>query len=130
MATILEMAASETSESMATDESQETKQDAAFEDDEDDENEKSKLTDYLNKFKKLYAELESLGKIETESLVTLTDKLVKENLPSSETEEILKYEKKLEKWEEERASLIQRERELKEKARQEREARRAAKAAT
>ncbi|GCC24986.1 hypothetical protein chiPu_0003389 [Chiloscyllium punctatum] len=129
MATILEMAASETSESMATDESQETKQDAAFEDDEDDENEKSKLTDYLNKFKKLYAELESLGKIETESLMTLTDKLVKENLPSSETEEILKYEKKLEKWEEERASLIQRERELKEKARQEREARRAAKAA-
>ncbi|XP_048382995.1 28S ribosomal protein S27, mitochondrial isoform X2 [Stegostoma tigrinum] len=130
MATILEMAASETSESMATDESQETRRDAAFEDSDDDENEKSKLAEYLNKFKKLYAELESVGKIESESLLTLTDKLVKEDLPASEADEILKYEKKLEQWEEERAALIQRERELKEKARQEKEARLAAKAAT
>ncbi|XP_038661349.1 28S ribosomal protein S27, mitochondrial [Scyliorhinus canicula] len=127
MATILETAASETSESMVTDESQETKQDAAF-DDNDDDNEKSKLADYLNKFKKLYAELESFGKIEAESLFTLTDKLVQENLPSSEAGEILNYEKRLEKWEEERAVLIQREKELREKARQEREARQAAKA--
>ncbi|XP_067885664.1 28S ribosomal protein S27, mitochondrial [Heterodontus francisci] len=127
MATILEMAASETSESMVTDESQETKQEAAL--DEEDDHEKSKLTDYLNKFKKLYRELESLGKIEAERLLTLTEKLVKENLPSSEVGEILNYEKKLEKWEEERATLIQREKQLREKARQEREARLAAKAA-
>ncbi|XP_078420369.1 small ribosomal subunit protein mS27 isoform X2 [Cetorhinus maximus] len=129
MATILEKAASETGESMVTDESQETKQDAAFDDNDDDDNEKLKLTDYLSRFKKLYAELESLGKIEAESLLTLTGKLVKENLPSSEAGEILNYEKKLEKWEEERAALIQREKELREKARQEREARLAAKAA-
>ncbi|XP_041042275.1 28S ribosomal protein S27, mitochondrial isoform X1 [Carcharodon carcharias] len=130
MATILEKAASETGESMVTDESQETKQDAAFDDNDDDDNEKLKLTDYLSRFKKLYAELESLGKIEAESLLTLTDKLVKENLPSSEAGEILNYERKLEKWEEERAALIQREKELREKARQEREARLTAKAAT
>ncbi|XP_072372245.1 small ribosomal subunit protein mS27 isoform X1 [Scyliorhinus torazame] len=128
MATILEIAACGTSESMVTDESQETKQDAAFDDNDDDDNEKSKLADYLNKFKKLYSELESFGKIEAESLLTLTDKLVQENLPSSEAGEILNYEKRLEKWEEERAVLIQREKELREKARQEREARQAAKA--
>uniref|UniRef100_UPI00398E51EA small ribosomal subunit protein mS27 n=1 Tax=Pristiophorus japonicus TaxID=55135 RepID=UPI00398E51EA len=129
MATILETAATETSEPTVTDESQEIKQEAELDEDADD-NEKSKLTDYLNKFKELYADLESLGKIEAESLLTLTDKLVKENLPSSEAAEILNYKKKLEKWEEEHATLIQREKELKEKARQEREARLALKAAS
>ncbi|XP_067838843.1 28S ribosomal protein S27, mitochondrial isoform X1 [Heptranchias perlo] len=128
MATMLEMAASETSETKVTEESQETKQEAALDDNDDEDNEKSKLTDYLNKFTELNAELESLGKIEAASLLTLTDKLVKETLPSSEAGEILSYEKKLEKWEEERAALIEREKELREKARQEREARLAAKA--
>ncbi|XP_055488146.1 28S ribosomal protein S27, mitochondrial isoform X2 [Leucoraja erinacea] len=127
MATILETAALETSESTVTEESEETKQEDELT--EEDHIERSNLAGYLNQFKDLYVELETLGKFEAETLLTQTDKLVKENLASSEADEILNYEKKLEKWEEERAGLIQREIELREKARQEREARLAAKAA-
>ncbi|XP_072904430.1 small ribosomal subunit protein mS27 [Hemitrygon akajei] len=126
MATILETAATETNESTVTEESQERKPEVAP--DEEDHIERSNLPGYLNKFKELHAKLESLGKIEEESLLAQTDKLIKENLSLYENDEILNYEKKLEKWEEERAGLIQREKELKEKARQEREARLAAKA--
>ncbi|XP_072114047.1 small ribosomal subunit protein mS27 isoform X1 [Mobula birostris] len=126
MATVLQTAATETNKSTLTEESQERKQEVAP--DEEDYIERSNLPDYLNKFKELHAKLESLGKIEEEGLLAQTDKLIKENLPSYENDEILNYEKKLEKWEEERAGLIQREKELKEKARQEREARLAAKA--
>ncbi|XP_062905289.1 28S ribosomal protein S27, mitochondrial [Mobula hypostoma] len=126
MATVLQTAATETNESTLTEESQERKQEVAP--DEEDYIERSNLPNYLNKFKELHAKLESLGKIEEEGLLAQTDKLIKENLPSYENDEILNYEKKLEKWEEERAGLIQREKELKEKARQEREARLAAKA--
>ncbi|XP_059830581.1 28S ribosomal protein S27, mitochondrial [Hypanus sabinus] len=126
MATILETAATETNESTVTEESQERKPEVAP--DEEDFIERSNIPGYLNKFKELHARLESLGKIEEESLLAQTDKLIKENLSLYENDEILNYEKKLEKWEEERAGLIQREKELKEKVRQEREARLAAKA--
>uniref|UniRef100_A0A4W3IAZ2 Small ribosomal subunit protein mS27 n=2 Tax=Callorhinchus milii TaxID=7868 RepID=A0A4W3IAZ2_CALMI len=131
MAMVLEMPTSETSESKITNKLQETKQEDAIDDDDDDDdeiNEKTKLPDYLKRFKELHAELQSLGKIETESLMTMTEKLITENLLAAESSEIQKFEKKLEEWEEERAALIQREKEIREKVRLEREARQAAKA--
>ncbi|XP_069792891.1 small ribosomal subunit protein mS27 [Narcine bancroftii] len=128
IATILETMAPETNESIVTEESQETKQETAPV--EEEYNERSNLADYLSRFKDLHAELVALGKIESESVLAQTDKLIKENLLLSEADEILHYEKKLEKWEEERAELIQREKDLREKACQIREARQAAKSAS
>nr|XP_034955684.1 28S ribosomal protein S27, mitochondrial isoform X1 [Zootoca vivipara] len=106
-----------------TKDSEETPKQAQLE-----EAETSRLPEYLNRFGELNSKLQSLGKVESASLLTLTTQLVEEKQPAFEVEDIAKHKEKLKEWEQERTLLTERERQLREKARQELEAQNAAKA--
>lgn len=68
--------------------------------------------------------------MESRKLLTLTTQLVEEKLPASEEEDITKYKEKLEEWEKERMMLIEREQEMKEKAKEMMEIKKKANTAT
>ncbi|XP_026526430.1 28S ribosomal protein S27, mitochondrial [Notechis scutatus] len=95
-----------------------------------EENEVLRLPEYLKHFKELNSKLHSLGKVESRKLLTLTTQLVEEKLQASEEEDIAKYKEKLEEWEKERTMLIEREQEMKEKAKEMMEMKKTANAAT
>uniref|UniRef100_A0A672Z8M0 Small ribosomal subunit protein mS27 n=1 Tax=Sphaeramia orbicularis TaxID=375764 RepID=A0A672Z8M0_9TELE len=97
--------------------------------DEEDEAERAKLPQYVSRFKELSSQLESLGKVDTASFQTLVTSLAQQNLEASEKLDIEQYESRVQAWESEKRQLILREKEMKEKAEEEKRERLAAKAA-
>nr|XP_020449636.1 28S ribosomal protein S27, mitochondrial isoform X1 [Monopterus albus] len=96
--------------------------------DEDDQAEQAKLPQYINRFKELSSLLESQGKVESASFQALVTTLAQQNLAAAEKLDLEQYESRVQAWEAERKQLIQREKEMREKAEQEKQERLAAKA--
>ncbi|MEQ2175394.1 hypothetical protein GOODEAATRI_017521 [Goodea atripinnis] len=77
----------------------------------------------------LSSQLESQGKVDPTSFQALVTMLGQQNLASAEEPDVEQYQSQLKAWEAEKRQLIQREKDLREKAEQERRERLAAKAA-
>ncbi|XP_042343562.1 28S ribosomal protein S27, mitochondrial [Plectropomus leopardus] len=97
--------------------------------DEDDEAERAKLPQYANRFKDLSSQLESEGKVDSASFQALVTALAQQNLAAAEKSDVEQYESRVQAWETERRQLIQREKEMREKAELEKQERLAARAA-
>ncbi|XP_022613515.1 28S ribosomal protein S27, mitochondrial [Seriola dumerili] len=97
--------------------------------DENDRAEQAKLPQYASRFKELRSQLESQGKVESASFQDLVTVLARQNLAAAEKPDLEQYESRVQAWEAERRQLIQREKEMKEKAEQEKQERLAANAA-
>ncbi|XP_018530290.1 28S ribosomal protein S27, mitochondrial [Lates calcarifer] len=97
--------------------------------DEDDAAEQAKLPQYASRFKELSSQLESQGKVDSTSFHDLVTALAQQNLAAAEKPDLEQYESRVQAWEAEKKQLIQREKEMRMKAEQERQERLAAKAA-
>ncbi|XP_035763282.1 28S ribosomal protein S27, mitochondrial-like [Neolamprologus brichardi] len=97
--------------------------------DEDDQAEAAKLPEYVKKFKELSSQLESQDKVESTSFQDLVTALAQQTLAAAETPDLEQYESRVQAWEAEKRQLIQREKEMREKAEQEKQERLAAMAA-
>ncbi|XP_073480492.1 small ribosomal subunit protein mS27 [Aquarana catesbeiana] len=124
----LESAISGETEKVAS-ENDEVSEDTSMCPEDSDKTEAEMLPEYLSRFQELHGKLESLDKIETTDLLNLTTQLVLEKLPECEKPDIEKYEAQLREWQNDEAGMIAREKEIREKAKEEYEARQAAKSA-
>ncbi|XP_023250034.1 28S ribosomal protein S27, mitochondrial [Seriola lalandi dorsalis] len=97
--------------------------------DENDRAEQAKLPQYASRFKELRSQLESQGKLDSASFQDLVTALAQQNLAAAEKPDLEQFESRVQAWEAERRQLIQREKEMKEKAEQEKQERLAANAA-
>ncbi|XP_078531406.1 small ribosomal subunit protein mS27 [Lissotriton helveticus] len=96
----------------------------------EEDTERPRLPEYCHRFKELSSKLCSSGKIESESLLTCINHLVQEKLPAAEAKDIAAYEQSMKDWSIEQAKMIEREKEMREIAKREQEARLAAKGLT
>ncbi|XP_070689365.1 small ribosomal subunit protein mS27 [Pempheris klunzingeri] len=96
---------------------------------EDAQAEQAKLPQYASTFKELSSQLESQGKVESASFHTLVTALAQQNLAAAEKPDLEQYESRVQAWEAERRQLMQREKEMREKAEEEKRERLAARAA-
>lgn len=96
----------------------------------EEDTERPRLPEYCDRFKELSSKLCSSRKIESESLLTCINHLVQEKLPAAEAKDIATFEQSMKDWSIEQAKLIEREKEMREIAKREQEARLAAKGVT
>ncbi|KAM6931471.1 small ribosomal subunit protein mS27 [Xenentodon cancila] len=97
--------------------------------DEDDQAEQMKVPQYVSRFKELSSQLEFRGKIERTSFQDLVTAMAQQNLAAAEEPDLGQYKSWIQAWETEKRQLIQREKEMREKAEQEKLERLAAKTA-
>uniref|UniRef100_A0A8C2ZIV7 Small ribosomal subunit protein mS27 n=2 Tax=Cyclopterus lumpus TaxID=8103 RepID=A0A8C2ZIV7_CYCLU len=97
--------------------------------DEDDHAEQAKLPHYVSRFKELSSQLESLGKVDSASFQASVAVLAQQDLAAVEKSDLEQYLIRVQAWEAENTQLIKREKEMREKAEQEKQERLAAKAA-
>ncbi|XP_071339442.1 small ribosomal subunit protein mS27 [Trachinotus anak] len=117
---------SDTSGEESGGEEEERKEDTV---DEDDQAERAKLPQYASRFKELISQLESQGKVDSASFQDLVSAMAQQNLAAAEKLDLEQYKSRVQAWEAEKKQLIRREKEMREKAEQERQERLAAKAA-
>ncbi|XP_071394610.1 small ribosomal subunit protein mS27 [Centroberyx affinis] len=98
--------------------------------DEEDQVEQAKLPHYASRFKELSGQLESHGKVDAASFQALVSALAQQSLAAAAEEpDLQQYQSRVREWEAENRQLIQREKEMRERAEQEKQERLAAKAA-
>uniref|UniRef100_A0A8C6LRA7 Mitochondrial ribosomal protein S27 n=1 Tax=Nothobranchius furzeri TaxID=105023 RepID=A0A8C6LRA7_NOTFU len=96
---------------------------------ENKEQESSFNPDSVSPLQELRSQLETLSKVESAPFQTLVTTVAQQNLAEAEKLDLEQYEGRIRVWEAEKRQLIQREKELREKAEQERRERLEAKAA-
>lgn len=97
--------------------------------DDEDQAERAKLPQYVDKFKELRSQLESQGKVDSASFQAVVTALAQHNLAAAEEPDVEQFKSRVQAWDAERTQLIQREKELREKSKLEREERLAGQAA-